>query len=113
MALSTPRSNSVAAGRSARWGLAITVGASAVAVSYALQRLGSASSGEADWTQVMRQAHVPYYWRCALALLHGVTIAAMAGWAVDHDRAVVALRFAPVWVPLVVLPLALAMVAVP
>jgi hypothetical protein len=103
----------VSAGRSARWGLALAVGACTIAVSYALQRLGAAWSGEPDWTQISQQAHVPFFWRCGLAALHGATTTALAALAVDHDRAVVALRFAPVWVPLVVLPLALAMVAVP
>ena len=111
--MSTPRSGTVAAGRSARWGLAIAAGACAIAVSYALQRLASAWAGEPDWTQITRQAHISFYWRCGLALLHGLTITSLVGVAVDHDRAVVVLRFAPVWVPLLVLPLALAMVAVP
>ena len=111
--MSTTRSGSVAAGRSARWGLAVAAGACAIAVSYALQRLGAAWGGEPDWRQITQQAHVPYYWRCALAALHGAVITATVGLWVDHDRAVVALRFAPVWVPLLVLPLALAMVAVP
>lgn len=103
----------MSAGRSARWGLAITAGACAIAVSYALQRLGSAWTGEVHFTQVVQQAHIPYYWRCGLAALHGAVVTATVGLWVDHDRAVVALRFAPVWVPLLVLPLALAMVAVP
>lgn len=100
-------------GGSTSWGLAVAVGAVAFVASYAAQRLGSAWVGEADWTQILRQAHVPYYWRCALAAFHAVLVVAVTGLWVGEERAARWLAVAPLWVPAVVVPAAFAMAAVP
>lgn len=100
-------------GSSVRWGLALTSAGTAFAVSYAAQRLLSWVHGEPDFGQVVMSGSTPLYWRCGLALLHAAIVAALVRIGVDEDRAEVALRYAPIWVPLAVLPLALALVGIP
>lgn len=107
------RKNRPWVGRSAVAGLALTLTATTCAASYALQRLLSALQGEPAWTEILAQEHVPYTWRVALALLNGVTVGAAVGLGVREDRAALLLQWTPLLVPLVTLPLALAMVAVP
>lgn len=102
-----------AAGRSARAGLAVACAATTVAVSYALQRLGAWALGEPPMGVILAQAHTPYLWRLALAALHGGVVGLAIGLALDEERAAGVLRWAPLLIPAVVLPLALAMVAAP
>lgn len=91
----------------------VTLASTTFVASYALQRLWAAWGAEADWTQLVVQYDTPYYWRSALALLHAVVAGAVAALGTGPELAATALRFAPVWVPAVVLPLALSMAAVP
>ena len=79
----------------------------------ALQRLASAWAGEPAWTDILFQEHTPFHWRVAMALVHGLTVGAAFGLGFSEERAGRALTWAVLLVPLVVLPLALAMVAVP
>lgn len=55
--------------------------------SYVLQRLASWWAGEVPGDLVLGQAHIPYYWRVALALLHGVLVAAILRSAVPVEAA--------------------------
>ncbi|MCK6526679.1 hypothetical protein L6R50_03715 [Myxococcota bacterium] len=63
-----------AAGASQRFGLALACFGLGAPTSYALQRLWAAASGEAPPGAVLGQAHVPYFWRVALAALHGLVL---------------------------------------
>jgi hypothetical protein len=98
---------------SAAWGLASTAAAATFVVSYAGQRLWSLGTPQPDPTEAILLGHTPFYWRCGVALLQAALVASMIGAAVDDDRAAAALRWAPVWLPAIVLPLALLMVAFP
>jgi len=80
--------------------------------SYALQRLWDART-EPPPGAVLLQTTIPYYWRVAMALLHGLGAATLAGLALDRDAALRWLSRAPWLVPLVVLPALLAMVLRP
>ena len=64
-------------------------------------------------TEILAQEHIPYTWRVSLALLNGVTVGVAVWLGVREDRAALLLQWTPLLVPLVTLPLALAMVAVP
>jgi hypothetical protein len=97
----------------ASWGLAVTAAATTFCASYALQRLLSLLLGEPDATSAAVVGHTPYYWRVSLALLHALIALALVKLGVNNDRAETALRFAPMWVPCVVLPLALLLVGLP
>jgi hypothetical protein len=97
----------------ASWGLAATIAPTAFCASYALQRLLSLLLGEPDPMSVAVVGHTPYYWRVALALLHALIAMAIVKIGVNNDRAESVLRFAPMWVPCVVLPLALVLVGLP
>lgn len=92
---------------------AFALGAVAVCVSYAAQRLWSAYGGEVDPRMVLATEHIPYFYRAALALLHGVVLGVGAGLYLDEPAAVRALGRVPALVVLVVVPAALLMVAVP
>lgn len=91
----------------------VTLATTVFVASYAAQRLWAAWGGEPDWTQFVVRYDTPYYWRSGLALLHACVAGTFAGLATGPELASTALRFAPVWVPAVVLPLALSMAAVP
>lgn len=91
---------------------ALTFGLVAVA-SYTLQRLIAAAGGEVDFGAIVNQVHVPYYWRCAVAVLHGGLAATLVGMGLDADRATRWLGRGPWLVALVVVPSAIAMVVVP
>lgn len=93
--------------------LGLTLASTVFVASYAAQRLWSAVRGDPDWTEMIVSAHTPYYWRCAVALLQATLVGTAAGLGVSSELAASVLRFAPVWVPAVVIPLALAMAAVP
>jgi hypothetical protein len=80
--------------------------------SYALQRLVTAWSGVEDQV-IVAQVHVPYYWRCAVAGLHGVLVASLVGFGLSDARCAALLRHGRWVVALVVGPAALAMVLVP
>ncbi|MEQ1508106.1 MAG: hypothetical protein ABMB14_38105 [Myxococcota bacterium] len=96
-----------------RWALAVTVAAVVFVGSYAIQRLARLAFAEADPTAVVLLATTPFYWRVGLALVHAGIAVPLVGFAIDDDQAVPLLRFAPLWVPCLVLPLALLMVAFP
>ncbi|MCA9491162.1 MAG: hypothetical protein KC621_14630 [Myxococcales bacterium] len=99
--------------RGAPAALGLTLASTVFVASYAGQRLWSALRGEPDWTEIIVSAHTPYYWRCGVALLQGGLVGLAAGLGTSTELAATVLRFAPVWVPAVVLPMALAMAAVP
>jgi hypothetical protein len=79
--------------------------------SYALQRLWAAWLGEPATSAVLAFAHVPYFGRIALAVLHAIVVATVVGMAVrDPERW---LGRVPVLVLVVVGAAASAMVLVP
>ena len=96
-----------------RVGLAATSAAAVFAVSYGLQRLWALGTPQPDPTEAVLLGHTPFYWRCGLALLQGLVVAALAYGGLDDDDAEKVLRWAPVWLPGLVLPFALLMVAFP
>lgn len=81
--------------------------------SYAVQRLYAAWGGAEDAGLVVDQVHIPYYWRCDLALLHAGLAAVIVAFGVRPEAALTWLGRGPWLVLLVVLPSALAMVLVP
>jgi hypothetical protein len=91
---------------------AVALGAAVACASYAGQRLWD-SVGEPAPGTVLVQATIPYYWRVGFALLHavGAGVAAHVGLSADTARAWLA--HAPLWVPAIVLPAAVAMAMVP
>lgn len=91
---------------------ALTLGLVAVA-SYAGQRLWSAYTGVEGLGVVVRQVHIPYFWRCDLALLHGLMGAALVGFGLDEAGGRRLMAAGPWLVLVVVLPSAVAMVLVP
>lgn len=95
------------------WALALSVAAVVCCASYSLQRLFSLVSGEPEPGTVIAIGHTPYYWRVGISLLHAVIALSIAKLAIGNDRAEDILRFAPLWVPCLVLPFALAMVGLP
>lgn len=95
------------------WGLAVAVASVIFCVSYAAQRLFSFAMGEPAPGTVIQIGHTPYYWRLIIAVLHAAISLAFAKLAIDDHRAEDILRFAPMWVPCVVLPLALLLVGLP
>jgi hypothetical protein len=96
-----------------RWGAGFAVGGVVCAVSYAVLRLVSLARGEPSFSEVVMAGTTAFYWRCALAALQGA-VAGLLAWAgLGDDHAEQVLRWAPIWIPLVVLPLALAMVGFP
>lgn len=95
------------------WGLAVAVAAAIFSASYTGQRLLSLAMGEPAPGQVVITGHTPYYWRVGLALLHALIVLALVRLAIDNERAEKVLRWAPVWIPCVVLPLALILVGLP
>jgi hypothetical protein len=99
------------AGQPAAFG--VTLGSTVFVASYALQRLWAAWSGDEDWARYVVQYETPYYWRSGFALLHATVAGTIAGLGTRADLAATALRFAPLWVPAVVLPLALSMAVIP
>lgn len=60
-----------------RMALAAAVLGLVTATSYVAQRL--LAGDDAPASAVIAQEHIPYYWRCALALLHGVLLASIVG----------------------------------
>lgn len=95
-----------------RWGLAACAAAAVFVASYVAQRLWSLSS-EPGPAQAVASSHIPLYWRTALALLQAATAASMIGLGLDEVRAEAILRRAPLWLPAIVLPLALLMALFP
>lgn len=91
---------------------AVLVGAVAVCLSYAGQRLWD-SVGEPAPGTVLQQATIPYYWRVGFAAVHGVAAATAAGLGLRDGAARAWLARAPWWVPALVLPAALSMALVP
>lgn len=81
------------------------------ALSYVLQRLIDAGS-EPPIGTVLAQAHIPYYWRMAVALLHGLMLAGLSLGLPQPWRTRI-LDAAPWWVGALVLGALIAMLAVP
>ena len=80
--------------------------------SYALQRLYDART-EAPMSAVLLSAHAPYYWRMALATLHGVSAGVLLGWGLRDEEAERWLGRLSLPLTLVVLAAAAAMVLRP
>lgn len=83
------------------------------ALSYAAQRLASAWGGEVNPELVFATEHIPYYWRCGLALLHALAVALLVQFLVPTHRAEALLARAPLVVALLGGAAALSMVLVP
>ncbi len=83
-------------------------------VSYAAQRLWAAASpvGSMD-ASIVASVHIPYYWRCATALFHGLVLGGLAGWGLKAPEAARLLRAGPWWIVGLVVPSAVAMLVVP
>lgn len=92
--------------------LAAGAGGLAGALSYTVQRLVDAAQEGPGYASVLAQAHIPYYWRCDLALLHACLAGLLVGTAVGEEAA--RRWLARSWiVPLVAVPCILALLAVP
>jgi hypothetical protein len=98
---------------SPREAVACWAGGVASCASYTLQRLWSAWGTEVDPTQILAVEHIPYYWRCALAALHGLLFAGLVAGGIRDPEAAKLLAWAPSLTWLVVLPCVVAMVLVP
>jgi hypothetical protein len=70
--------------------------------SYMGQRLWAVTGEVVDPTVILAVEHVPFYWRCALASLHGGMVALLVWRGVADAEAQVALRHAP-WLTAAVL----------
>ncbi len=93
------------------WVAAIALLGSGATASYVVQRLIDAGS-EPPIGTVLAQAHIPYYWRMAVALLHGLVLAALSLGLPEAWRGRL-LHAAPIWVPALCLLTLLTMLAVP
>ncbi len=91
--MSTPLANRRAA--------ATLLAALAVLVSYLVQRLLDAR-GAAPMGTVFMQASVPYFWRIAMAVVHGAGTWVLVRLALTEGQAAWALRRAPLLVSVVV-----------
>ncbi len=85
----------------------------AAVLSYAAQRLGTAALGEPDPAAIVASAHTPYYGRLALCLMHAALAGLLVGMPLSEEAAGRWLARAPWLVLAVVLPAALALMAVP
>ncbi|MFT5582944.1 MAG: hypothetical protein ACI9VR_000521 [Cognaticolwellia sp.] len=93
------------------WVAGLALLGSGATASYVLQRLIDAGS-EPPIGTVLAQEHIPYYWRMAVALLHGLVLAALSIGLPQIWR-VRMLQWAPVWVGTVCVCTLIAMLAVP
>jgi hypothetical protein len=84
----------------------------AAVISYALQRLAAAAFDPVEASSVLLQAHLPYFWRVGLALLHGAGFASLALVA-PEGAAARALPLLARATPIGVAAAAVAMLAVP
>lgn len=109
----SPRRSWLAAGTSPRLGLALGCFGLGAPASYALQRLWAAAGGEAPPGTVLGQAHVPYFWRVALAALHGLVLALVVFGVARGRAAERGLALLPWLLAAVVPAAAAAMVLVP
>lgn len=96
----------------ARRTLALAACAALACASYALQRLLDAR-GEPPMSALLYQAHTPYYWRMALAAMHGVAAGLLLAFGLGDAEAERWLGRAPTLLALLVLSAAAAMVIVP
>lgn len=87
-----------------RVALGVLVFAAVACVSYAGQRLAALGN---DPALIFAQAHIPYFGRVALAAIHGAMAGLVA--AVLVRDAAGAVRAAAWWVPVLVVPAAIAM----
>ena len=76
-----------------RWALAAAAAGLVGATSYVLQRFGQALGP--DPGLILGEAHVAYFWRILLAILHGAMVASAVRLLVDPSRAAAALRWVP------------------
>lgn len=77
--------------------LGLATFAAVACLSYAGQRLYAALN-EAPPLSVLLQAHTPYYWRMALAVLHGGSAGLLVAWGVREEAARRGSELAPVLV---------------
>lgn len=85
-----------------RVAVALVAAALAFTVSYTAQR--ALANPPVDPTLVVHQVHIPYLWRSALALLHGVSLGLIVGAVADDAAAARALPALPRLIGLVGLP---------
>ena len=83
------------------------------ALSYTLQRLYAAYTTTADFGANVATAHIPYYWRCDLALIHGILAATLVFFAVREAQARALLGKGSTLAAAVAIPCILLMLAVP
>lgn len=79
-------------GVSARMPAAAAVAGLAASVSYMAQRLAALAVGSPSGAEVLATEHIPFYWRCAMALWHGLALGLVA-WLLLRDE-----RRAQTWV---------------
>ncbi len=100
-------------GLSARLPVSAACFAGAAIVSYTAQRLWSWYAGEPDIGTILAQAHTAYYWRVALASLHGLVAGAAVHLALDESSAARLLPWVPRWLVGAVLLSMAAMIGIP
>ena len=93
------------------WVAALALLGCGATASYVLQRLIDAGS-EPPIGTVLAQEHIPYYWRMAVAVLHGLVLAALSVGLPQRLRLRL-LHLAPIWVGAVSGCTVVAMLAVP
>lgn len=96
-----------------RWALAATVAASVFSLVYVFQRLVGLAFLEPDRATAVMVGDTALVGRCVIAWALALVGFGAVGLAIDDEHAAPLLRWAPLWLPLVVLPLALVLVAFP
>lgn len=98
---------------SARWAVALALGAATFVLSYTAQRLYAAWTEGGAAPVYLAEEHIPYYWRCALGWAQAVVVVPIVGMGLGGRAAGLLLRTLPIWLSGVVLLGAAAMVGVP
>ena len=81
--------------------------------SYAAQRLASHFLGEVPASAIVEQAHIPFFWRVAVSLLHGGIAALLVGFGLREQTASRVVKRLPLLLWPILLLAGIAMVLVP
>lgn len=101
-------------GQDPRASAALLLAGLTLVLSYTAQRLYAWTiSVPSPPTEILAAAHIPYFWRVGLSVLHAVLVGALAHGLLEPSRAVAVVDRGPWLVLLTVLPCAVAMVVVP